>query len=365
MLTRPPRVVFVIGGLDSGGSEQQLTELVLSTHPHALRADIVLLGSGRTARRARLEAAGVRVWDIPPSSRTGVRYAARVAYLVSRQIVRLRPDLVYAWLEESALLAAPSAWARGCPLLVARRNVIGGGFERTVPLAGAAVRVVERRATGVTANSEAGRRFAEDRGIDPARIHVIPNGHAAAPALPLPPEGPLTFGYLARFRPEKGHHRLIEALALLPADAAVRVRLGGDGPLLEQIRSAADAAGVSHLVAFDGEIDDVRGFWADCHAALLLSDHEGQPNALIEAALAGRAAIATDVGGSPEVVLPDGGFVVPLDPAAAAGQIARLASAPADLERLGLAAHRQASARFSMRASVDGHLAAIAEAVGR
>jgi len=97
---------------------------------------------------------------------------------------------------------------------------------------------------------------------------------------------------------------------------------------------------------------------------LLLSDHEGQPNSLIEAALAGRGAVATDVGGSPEVVLPDGGLVVaPDDPARTAAHIERLATESALAEQLGTAAYRQATERFSMEKSVDGHLAAITDAL--
>jgi len=365
MRADPPRVVFVIGGLGSGGSETQLTELLLHAHPHALHAEVVLVSGGSTPRRTRLEAHGVRVWDAGATRGRGVLNAAQTARRVMRQIVRLRPEAIYAWLEESALLSAPAAWALGVPLIVARRNVIGARMERNGVLFGALImRTAERRGAVVTANSEAGRRFAEGRGIDPARIRVVYNGHRPVPMLPLPADGPFTFGYVARFRPEKGHARLVEAVGRVPADVSLRVLLAGDGPLMDETRRATTMAGLDGRLQFEGAVEDVRAFWSRCHAALLLSDHEGQPNSLIEAALAGRGAIATDVGGSPEVVLPDGGLVVaPDDPAGTAARIQQLASAPELAAQLGKGAYCQATARFSMQRSVDGHLAAIADAI--
>jgi len=283
---------------------------------------------------------------------------------VVRHISRLRPAAVYAWLEESALFAAPATWALGVPLIVARRNVIGAQIEQRGRPIRAAIQSAERRGVVVTVNSEAGRIFAERRGIDPARIRVVYNGHQAVPMLPMPAEGPFTFGYLARMRPEKGHARLVDVLRRIPADVRIRVVLGGDGPLMERTQGAVADAALGERVRFAGAVGDVRAFWSRCHAALLLSDHEGQPNSLIEAAMAGRAAISTAVGGSPEVVLPDGGFVVPPDdPRGIAACIEQLASEPGLAARLGAAAYRQSAERFSMQRSVNGHLAAIAEAL--
>ncbi len=363
MSAEPPRVVFVIGGLGAGGSETQLTELLLRVHPDAIRAEVLVLSGGPSTRRARIEAHGIRVWEMRDSHQRGAVYLAHTALRVLCQITRLRPAGVYAWLEESALLAAPAAWALGIPLVVARRNVIGARFEQRGAPFRALMRQAERRGAVVTVNSDAGRVFAETRGIDPRRIRVVPNGHAPALPLPLPAAAPFTFGYLARFRPEKGHARLVEVLRRIPPEVALRVLLGGDGPLMEPTRRAIAEAGLGERVRFEGPVDDARGFWARCHAALLLSDHEGQPNALIEAAMAGRGAIASAVGGTPEVVLPDGGFVVGLDDTAgAAAYMQRLATDPTLAARIGAAAHHQANQRFSLSRSVELHLAALADA---
>ena len=49
---------------------------------------------------------------------------------------------------------------------------------------------------------------------------------------------PVVIGCVARFRPEKGHARLLCALSGINTDKAWRVDLAGDGPLERQTRDA-------------------------------------------------------------------------------------------------------------------------------
>ena len=81
--------------------------------------------------------------------------------------------------------------------------------------------------------------------------------------------------------------------------------------------------------------------------AVLTSANEGTPVSLIEAAAAGRPAVATRVGGVPEVVTPDTGLLVPPDdPEAAAAALRRLASDGDLRARLGEAARERALRRY-------------------
>jgi glycosyltransferase involved in cell wall biosynthesis len=84
----------------------------------------------------------------------------------------------------------------------------------------------------VTGNSEAVIEAALRRGIAADRLRLVPNGHAAMPALQPPEDPPVLLGCVARFRPEKGHLRLLDALDLIDTDIPWRVDLAGDGPLL-------------------------------------------------------------------------------------------------------------------------------------
>jgi len=97
---------------------------------------------------------------------------------------------------------------------------------------------------------------------------------------------------------------------------------------------------------------------------VLLSDDEGSPNALIEAAMRGRPAVGTDGGGTPEVVGEDGGLLVPHDPREIADALRRLIDDRELRVALGCGAHRRALEMYDLDKFVDGHLAAIVEATG-
>ena len=97
---------------------------------------------------------------------------------------------------------------------------------------------------------------------------------------------------------------------------------------------------------------------------MLSSDNEGTPVWLIEAAAAGRPAIATDVGGISEVVTPETGIVVPPDDEAAlAAAISRLAADPELRRRMGRRARQHVLRRYSVGAPAVGHRRALPRAL--
>ena len=128
---------------------------------------------------------------------------------------RLRPDLVYGWLEEASTTVTPPARALGVPVLIARRSVCGSPAERhahfRIP-----IRWAERQAPRVTANSNAVIEQAEARGVPAERLRLVRNGHPSVAALAPPSGNPVALGYLANYRPEKGHRRLLAAADLRP-----------------------------------------------------------------------------------------------------------------------------------------------------
>lgn len=75
---------------------------------------------------------------------------------------------------------------------------------------------------------------------------------------------------------------------------------GGDQPALEEM---AQLLGLAGRVTFAGQVANVAQIWATHHALVLPSRFEGLPLALVEAMLCGRPAIATDVGGTAELLL--------------------------------------------------------------
>jgi glycosyltransferase involved in cell wall biosynthesis len=363
--TQLPLIVFCIGGLERGGSESQLVALAERLHGVTLEASVVTFADVADPElRDRLRRAGVQITTLHRGGGPRVLRVAAVATRLGLLLARRRPAAIYAWLEEAALLSAPVAWLTRTPFMVARRNILGPYAERS----GAIVRAIhfaERRARVVTVNSRAVGDVALARGVPGARIRLVANGHAVAAEPGLPPDDEIVIGYVARFRSEKGHRRLLDALTRMRTDVPWRVDLAGDGPLQQRIADETVRLGLQDRVRFVGRISDARSFWVDRHIAALLSDHEGSPNALIEAAMSGRPIVATAVGGVPDVVGPDGGTLVPTDdPDATAAAFVALIEDGEHRRRAGRAARRHAVANFAIDRALEGHMQAIREVVG-
>jgi len=126
--------------------------------------------------------------------------------------------------------------------------------------------------------------------------------------------------FVGRLVPIKRVDVLLRAVAhARETGTSMRLLLVGDGPLRAELEQLANTLGLSGSVTFLGLRFDMPSIFAACDVAVLTSDNEAIPVAMIEAAAAGRAAIATDVGGVAEVVTSGTGYLVPPGDAAAMG----------------------------------------------
>jgi glycosyltransferase involved in cell wall biosynthesis len=136
--------------------------------------------------------------------------------------------------------------------------------------------------------------------------------------------------------------------------ASVRLAIVGDGSLRLELEKLAADLGVADHVWFGGYRSEMLPVAAGSDIAVLTSDNEGTPVSLIEAGAAGRPAVATRVGGVPDVVTPATGLVEPAgDPRALGEGIVRLAL-DHDLRRaMGQAARLNVGQRFSAARLMD------------
>jgi glycosyltransferase involved in cell wall biosynthesis len=356
-------VLFVVGDVGSGGAEGQLVELLARCRPAVEPALATLSVSERSGPvLRRLRDAGVRhVALSTPRGPKPVRAVGAIARLEAA-LRSFRPHVCSPWLEEAGLLVIPAARLHGIPAVLIRQNIAGSPAERS-PVLRRAIRQVEPWATLVVGNSQAVLEVAERRGISRSRLRLVENGHIVTAPLPMPSGPEAVLGYVAQFRPEKGHLRLLEALSRIETSSPWRVDLAGDGPLLERVKADAERRGLGDRVRTVGHVSDIQAFWAEREVAVLLSDFEGSPNALIEAAMAGRPMVATDQGGTTEIVAPGTGFLVPVeDPGGTAAVLERLIDDRALRAQMGDAAHAHVARRFSIGQFVAGQIEALRDA---
>src|SRR5262249_5591200 len=130
--------------------------------------------------------------------------------------------------------------------------------------------------------------------------------------------------------PVKNHAGLVEAFARVTAALPeARLVIAGDGPLRAALQAQADAL-PGGRVALLGDRDDVPRLLAAADVFVLSSRSEGLSLSLVEAHGAGRACVATDVGGNGEVLVhgETGLLVPPGEPAALADALLALLRDP-------------------------------------
>jgi glycosyltransferase involved in cell wall biosynthesis len=192
-------------------------------------------------------------------------------------------------------------------------------------------------------------------GIPKDRIALIPgSGVDVDRFTPLPePQGPPTFGFVGRLLDDKGIRTLIAA------HRSLRTRVQDAQLMIAGTPDPANPASVTEAeakswnaqpgVTWLGHVNDIAGFWARAHVAVLPSRREGMPLSLMEAAACGRAMIASDVPGCRQIVVhQQTGLLFPVDDAAAlADAMQRLACDPQLRARYAAAARKRVVDQFA------------------
>jgi teichuronic acid biosynthesis glycosyltransferase TuaC len=191
-------------------------------------------------------------------------------------------------------------------------------------------------------------------GADPARFAGI-DRTAARAALGLPADRGLAL-FVGHLTDLKGISDLVEAIAANAAQSpsAPYLAIVGDGPLRETLESRVTELGLGDSVRFAGKVahDDVGAWMGACDVLVLPSHSEGLPTVVCEAMVAGRAVVATRVGGTPELVEPGvtGQLVPPSDIAALSDALHDVLGTPGRSDAMGKAAAARAGTTLTWSA---------------
>jgi glycosyltransferase involved in cell wall biosynthesis len=123
-------------------------------------------------------------------------------------------------------------------------------------------------------------------------------------------------GYFGAITEHKGIWNLVKAIPIVLRNSDdIRFVIGGDGPLLVDIKDYLKGSNIigSDRVDFVGSIrhEEMPSYLNEVKLLVLPSYGEGMPNILLEAMACGTPALATPVGGVPDLIL-DGfnGFIL-------------------------------------------------------
>jgi len=180
------------------------------------------------------------------------------------------------------------------------------------------IRWAARHAAGMITVAGALKNRLVALGVPAERIEVLRNGVDLQFFRPVDREiwrrrlefKRMTLLSVGNLVPLKGHDLAIRALRMLPEMDLVII---GNGPERAALGVLAQELGVTDRVTFAGALaqEDLRHYYGAADALVLASSREGWANVLLESMACGTPVVATDVGGSREVVAaPEAGVLV-------------------------------------------------------
>jgi glycosyltransferase involved in cell wall biosynthesis len=313
-----------------------------------------IICSTRPSNRQHVKAAraeGVEVLELRRRSKFDVwRWRPLVQLLRSGRV-----DVVHAHKFGSNLWAALLKPRGRLPVLLAHEHSWSyeGRLRRVVDR-----ELIARRADAIVAVSPTDRqRMIELERIPPRKVVFIPNG------IPDRPSGDAdrvrselglrgsdwVVGTVCGLRPEKEVETALRALGrLAPNRPQLRFVVVGDGPERRWLERLAGELGVPTVFLGQRANEEVPALLAAMDVLVCSSRFEGMPLAVLEWMAAGKAIVASRVGGIP-AILEDGEealLVAPRDYVAFADAIACLLDDPAERRRLGDAAQRRQREQF-------------------
>jgi glycosyltransferase involved in cell wall biosynthesis len=356
----PHRVVHVVSSLNVGGMEHFVLRIAAEQRRQGHDASVLALNGGPLAEHAQRSGVPVRVLA---GKNAVARVLETVAYLGT-----LRPRVIHPHNPSSLHYALAGKRVTGAKVVLTYHG--RGLREARTP--GAA----EWRGTNAVVSVSEGAVAQLPEAVPASRVTVIRNG-----VLPTPParsradvrrelgldERPVGI-MVARMDGMKGHDTLVRALAALrDTGRTATLLVAGDGaerPKVEALARELDLG--PEWLRFLGFRSDVPDLLAASDFFLLPSVTEGLPLSLLEAMTHGLPALATPVGGIPEVIR-DGehGFLVPVHGhAELATALARLVDDPTLLRTLGDRARHRALEEFSFERMTGEYLALYGRLLG-
>jgi len=363
-------IVHLITGLQCGGAENQLQQLVLASDGRRFRHIVISLLEGG-AIASELKAAGIEVYSL--GMRRGLPSPAGMVRLV-RLLRRLRPSVLHCWLYHACLMGLLGGRWSGIARVIWGLRSANAGLRGYSPSTRAVVWLCAKFSSlpdAVVVNSETSRTLHQNWGYNTARARVIPNGVDAQRFSPDPEarravrvelglgRDSALVGLFARYSTMKDHETFLRAAGLVHAQYPdVRFLMAGDGittdngPLVRLVREN----GLQQAAYLLGPRRDLPRLTAALDVSCLSSWSESFPNVVIEAMACGVPCVVTDAGDTRFIVGDTGRVVPPSAPQALAEAMSALiAVEAAEREALGQKARERARAKFTLQKTVSAY----------
>jgi L-malate glycosyltransferase len=299
-------VLLLARELDLGGSERQMTAVAMALDRSRFEP---IVGCFRPdgVRGKELTAAGIGIAHFPVYSFASPS-AALGAWKLARFIRRRNIQLVHTFDYSLTVFAVPVARGFTSAMVVSsqrsHRDLIPPHFRGLV-------RITDRMADRIVVNCEFVRRHLEqDENIPASRIQLCYNGidldefsRRESPRPAALASDALVIGVVGALRPEKDLAVLLDAFARVrQTRGSLKLAVLGSGSESARLESQARTLGISADCVFAPGTHDVASWLRAIDIFVLPSRSEAWSNSLMEAMACGCCALASNIGGNPELV---------------------------------------------------------------
>jgi glycosyltransferase involved in cell wall biosynthesis len=354
MSSRDGLVLHVQKVAGISGSEAHLLQLLPDLRERGWDVEFLMLhenepGAWEFARE--LEARGVPLDDVRLRADVDpIAYAE-----VASRLARRRPRVLHTHLVHADVYGQIAGAMARVPLRLSTKH--GFNWFREGRFFGLADRAVASLAHVHVAISQGLAHYlAEIEGFDESGFEIVHYGIAVRNGVePYAATEPRLL-CIGRLIPVKGHLVLLRALAQARGRVpGLTLDIAGQGPLEPALKAYAGELGLSDTVRFRGFVSPIQTAIENAAAVVVPSLGEGFGMVALEAMERGRAVIASDVGGLPEIVADwETGLVVPAgDAEALADAMVALASDLPRAAAMGEAGRRRALESFTQERSTQ------------
>ena len=305
----PIRVLHLVNQLTVGGSERQMYMLLRAFDPARVRSSVGFMRQGTGELLRPLQALETAPEEYSLRGSIAQWNTLRQIHRLASRCRRDRVSLIHAHDLWSNVIGFAAARLARIPIIVSRRDMADfrPAQERRL------LRLVGRFADATIANANSIADLAAGEGTARDAIHVIPNGidvaafdrDAERPLLAPLPERRATAKRAAVIgnmdRAHKGHGDVLVAASKLGAHEVDWLFLS-DGPLRPAFERQAAELGLAERAHFIGRRQDVASILRNVDFLVHASHSEGFPNVVLEALCARLPVVATDVGGTSDLI---------------------------------------------------------------
>lgn len=351
-------VLFIIWSLERGGSERFLVALVKHLDRSKIHPVVCCL-NWKGSWAGELEERDIEVIALNKKA----KFDLKAFHKLVRIIKQGEFNIVNTHLWAADVFGRLAAIFAGVPIIISTAQNVDiwkKWWHRSID------RVLSYKTAKVIAVSEAVREYYHKKiGIPLSKIEYIPNAIEIERY-----ENVGDVGYLrkelglrendfviicvGRLVAQKGQRYLLEVVSSIKNKyPGLIILFAGSGEDEPELRNLASRLGVSGMVRFLGQRSDIPQLLHLSRVLVLSSLFEGLPLCVLEAMAESKPVIATDVGGTRELVVDNQtGFIVPSkDARSIANAIEKIIQQPQKAKAMGEQARNRVRERFSIEAS--------------